>query len=136
VFTIKGTSKDSGGSSVKQIEVSLDNGATWNLANPVSNDEGNLAWQYIWNSPSVGDYIVKARAMDWFNNLETPSTGIVIKVVSETATPTPTPTVIPISTTSPNQNLTGVDLIKAQIASLQAQLIQLLQQLIQLLKLK
>lgn len=88
---IKGTSKDKGGSSVKQIEVSLDNGVTWNLADPVSNDDGNLTWQYVWDSPSVGDYVIKARAMDWFNNLETPSTGIVIKIVSEIATPTPTP---------------------------------------------
>jgi hypothetical protein len=90
-ITIKGTSKDKGGSSVKQIEVSLDNGVTWNLADPVSNDDGNLMWQYIWNSPSVGEHVIKARATDWFNNLETPSTGIVIKVVSEIATPTPTP---------------------------------------------
>jgi len=137
-LTIRGISKDSGGSSVKQVEVSLDNGQAWNFADPVSNEEGNLIWQFIWQNPSVGSFTIKARATDWVGNVETPGLGIPINVVAVSATPTPTPT--PIATPTPTPGaisgtvLTGADAIKAQIATLQMQLIQLLQQLIQLLQ--
>ena len=136
-LTIRGISKDSGGSSVKQVEVSLDNGQTWNLADPVSEENGNMIWQYVWSTPSVGSYIIKARATDWMNNLEIPGLGIPINIVSTIITPTPTATPTPTPTPSPSPIggtvLTGADAIKAQIATLQMQLIQLLQQLIQLL---
>jgi len=136
-LTIRGISKDSGGSSVKQVEVSLDNGQTWNLADPVSEENGNMIWQYVWSTPSVGSYIIKARATDWMNNLEIPGLGIPINIVSTITTPTPTATPTPTPTPSPSPIggtvLTGADAIKAQIATLQMQLIQLLQQLIQLL---
>lgn len=87
-LTIKGVSKDVGGSSVQKVEISLDNGVAWNQANAISNDEGNLIWNYTWAAPTVGAITIKARASDWMGNIETP-VSLTINVVNTLPTTTP-----------------------------------------------
>ena len=69
-----GSADDGVGSGVKTVEVSLDGGNTWILAN------GATSWQYLWNVPASGTYTVLSRATDNAGNTEVPSTGVTFTV--------------------------------------------------------
>ncbi len=133
-LTIRGTALDAGGSSVQKIEVSLDEGVTWNLARAVHNIEASLIWEFTWQNPVVGTKTIRVRAYDWFGNIESP---VVLPVVVTTALPQVSAPIItpavPAAPTLPFINPVGEVQIKANIAHLQRQLILLLQQLLTIL---
>ena len=70
-YTIKGSSIDKGGSSVKKVEVSVD-GTAWNEASITAADGENRIWEYIWKHPSPDTKKIMVRATDWVGNVETP----------------------------------------------------------------
>ena len=51
---------------VNQVEVSVDEGATWQTAAFIGPDEPYAwrQWQYIWQASQAGEYTIKARARD------------------------------------------------------------------------
>ena len=62
---ITGTATDNDGNplttddgKVAVVEVSVDNGATWRVA------EGTTEWSYVWRPTAEGTYTIKARAID------------------------------------------------------------------------
>ncbi len=57
---ITGTATDVGGQ-VALVEVSLDNGATWKVA---QTNDGWATWSYSWRPTAEGTYTVQARAID------------------------------------------------------------------------
>ena len=67
---ITGSADDGAGSGVKVVEVSVDGGSTWNLANGTTN------WQYSWNLTAAGSYLVISRATDNAGNVEIPGSGV------------------------------------------------------------
>jgi len=70
--TITGTAADTGGGVVANVEVSVDGGATWRLAN------GRNSWSYNWTPNSLGSATIKSRAVDDSGNFETPGAGITV----------------------------------------------------------
>ena len=71
-ITITGTAADTGGGVVANVEVSVDGGASWRLAN------GRNSWSYNWTPNSVGSETIKSRAVDDSGNFETPGAGITV----------------------------------------------------------
>ncbi len=51
---------------VEQVEVSVDDGATWQAAEFIGPDEPFAwrQWQYVWHASQAGEHTIKARAMD------------------------------------------------------------------------
>jgi hypothetical protein len=119
---IEGTAKDEGGSSVQKVEISFD-GKNWFLVNPVKLENGVLYWEYFWVPKEVGEYKIQTRATDWVGNVEKPSEGIKVSVVSE----------LPKAPPAPQVPMT-IEQLKAKIIEIQLKLIQLIQQLIQILQ--
>ena len=78
--TISGTATDTGGK-VAAVEVSVDNGVTWRLA------EGRASWSYAWTPSSDSTVTIKTRATDDSARTETPSAGRTVTV--GTGTPPP-----------------------------------------------
>lgn len=96
-MTISGTASDSGGR-VGGVEVSVDGGTTWHLAN------GRGSWTYSWATGAAGSRTIRTRAADDSGNIETPGAGISVTVGSTDTTP---PTV---TARSPATGATGVSL--------------------------
>lgn len=82
-LVIKGTARDEGGSSVQKVEVSTDGGTSWSNSTVLEVTEDNFIWEFTWQSPVIGEQIIKTRAYDWVGNRETPGDGIKINVVNE-----------------------------------------------------
>ena len=95
-YTLHGTAHDYY-SGVQRVEVSLDGGSTWQIA------QGTDTWSYNWTIPGNGTYNLMVRAVDVANNVETPLTSISVTVSGCTGldTATPTPVVPPTSTRTP-----------------------------------
>ena len=126
-YTIKGTSLDKGGSSVKMVEVSIDNGTTWDMATIVNSDDENRIWEYVWKKPSPDTKKIMVRATDWVGNVETPVT-INVTVAEKASGP------IVVATTPAASVTPGTPAEKeALIANLKSQLVILLQKVIELL---
>jgi hypothetical protein len=94
--TITGTASDSGGGVVAGVEVSTDNGATWHPATLTGPTEQSVNWTYTWAAHGYPTVTLKSRAVDDSGNLETPSTGVLVKVACPcsiwgTAVTPPTP---------------------------------------------
>jgi hypothetical protein len=68
-ITISGTASDVGGGVVAGIEISVDNGATWQVANGTSN------WTYTWTPANQGSVTIQSRAIDDNVNLEIPGSA-------------------------------------------------------------
>jgi hypothetical protein len=144
-YTIKGTSSDTGGSSVLKVEVSTDGGTTWNIVTPVTSSGTGFTWQYAWTH-SIGSYTIKTRATDGFGNIETPSAGTAVVVGTASTLPSVTVTTGGTTTTTttsaaaatisamPYASPVGATQINANITYLQGQLLTLLQQLVALLQ--
>jgi hypothetical protein len=64
-------------SGTASIEISTNNGSTWNSSSVLTSD-GQGA--YVWNLPADGNYTLKSRARDHAGNLETPGVGITVRV--------------------------------------------------------
>ncbi|HQA96214.1 MAG TPA: hypothetical protein PLN18_02500, partial [Candidatus Colwellbacteria bacterium] len=126
---IRGTARDTGGSSVQKVEVSLDNGTTWSQATITEDEGNNRIWYFEVTNASVGTMTVRARATDWANNIETNSPTLTFNVSS---TGTPTAPITPSEPTIPSVPSGATpDQIRAAITSIQQQLIVLIGQLIQ-----
>lgn len=72
--TISGTAADFGGGVIAGVEVSTDDGLSW------QNAIGDETWTYTWAPQVAGTYTIKSRAVDDSINLETPSTGRTVTV--------------------------------------------------------
>jgi hypothetical protein len=71
---IQGTASDTNGT-VGGVEVSTDNGQTWNPAS------GRGNWIFGWTPTQPGTYTIRSRAVDDSANLEQPAPGITVTVV-------------------------------------------------------
>lgn len=124
VVVIKGTAKDTGGSSVQKVEISIDGGSVWSPAKIVSDDGLNVIWEYTIANASAGTVTAKARATDWTNNVETNGPTLTFNVSSTAPTTPTTPT-----TPSTGEQATVAQL-QAQLQTLRMQLLNLLMQLV------
>jgi len=134
-YTITGTSSDTGGSSVKEVKLSLDAGLTWLAVTSKTAVGAGFTWEYVWANPVAGSYNLKTRAVDWIGNVETPGPGITITVTAPAIVPPVEevpPEVVP-SVEKPIAEMT-VEELKAKIVEIQQKIVQLLQQLIQLIQ--
>jgi large repetitive protein len=61
--TISGTASDAGGV-IAGVEISLDGGSTWSVAN------GTTSWSYSFTPTAIGPIVVKVRAFDDSGNME------------------------------------------------------------------
>ncbi len=126
-YVIKGTAMDSGGSVVQTVEVSLDNGQSWSMAEITSALANVFSWEYNWQNPTAGAYVVKVRATDAVGNVESPSAGSTVTVaVPASVSPAP----VTQTPTAP----TTVSELQAKIAEVQQKIVDLLTQLIQVLR--
>ncbi|MDQ3928097.1 MAG: S-layer homology domain-containing protein, partial [Chloroflexota bacterium] len=100
-YTISGTAHDYF-SGMAQVEVSTDDGATWNVA------QGTENWTYEWNIPADGSYSLKVRATDLAGNVETPGAAINVTVAANCVAPTPTATEVPPTATQVPPTSTSV----------------------------
>src|SRR4029434_4896252 len=73
---ITGTASDAGGGSVAGVSVSVDGGATWNVAT------GTNAWSYNWTPTSPGPATIKSRAVDASGNQQNPPAEITVTIVA------------------------------------------------------
>jgi hypothetical protein len=88
-------------SGMDRVEVSLDDGATWHLA------QGTTNWTYQWNIVADGNYALKVRATDLNGNVETPGAAVNVTVAGScVGPPTPTPTEVPTNTPVPTATAT------------------------------
>jgi hypothetical protein len=72
---ITGTASDgASGVSIARVEVSVDGGATWNLAT------GAIEWRYNWTPTMTGSATIKSRAIDISGNVEDPPAKITVTV--------------------------------------------------------
>ena len=123
-FLIKGTSSDQGGSSIKKVEISFDNGSTWLAASPASETATGFEWQYNWAAPKAGNYLIKTKATDWLEAQENSSSSLTVKVVEQDGGQTVTTTA---ETLQPTSTVSQED---QQKRSLLIQIIQILLQIL------
>jgi hypothetical protein len=76
-ITVTGLASDSGGV-VAGVEFSADGGKTWHPATGRSN------WSFVWTPSAVGSITLLSRAVDDSANIETPGSGVSVKVVPAT----------------------------------------------------
>jgi len=141
-YLIQGTSSDTGGSSVKQVEISFDGGITWQTVTPLETSDNGFTWQYLWEDPEEGTYNIKTRATDWIGNTETPGEGITVYVKApqeeeeeEVAEEQPTEEEEE-EVTEEEKPISEMSLeeIKAKIIEIQRKILEILIQLIQALQ--
>lgn len=77
IYIVRGTATDQG-SGVSQVQLSYDNGTTWNTAT------GGASWSYNWTLPGTGDYLLRSKATDFAGFTESPSPGILVHVDADT----------------------------------------------------
>lgn len=66
---IQGIAADLGGGIVAGVEVSVDDGASWQPAS------GTTTWSYSWSPTALGPVTIKSRAFDDTGNVEIPATS-------------------------------------------------------------
>jgi methionine-rich copper-binding protein CopC len=74
LVNITGTASDTGGGSVDRVEVSVDGGATWNVAT------GTNDWSYNWTPTTLGSATIKSRAVDTNKNVQDPPAQVIVTV--------------------------------------------------------
>jgi hypothetical protein len=127
-YTIEGTGTDNA-SSVTKVEVSVDGGKTWSLAQvsaSVTHIGASYTWSYVWANPADGEYAIKVRAADSVGNVESPGPSVTVKVgVGAPAVPT-----------TPEKPITEMTVSELQqkLNELRQTLLNLLQKLVQLLQ--
>ena len=78
--TISGTTADTGGGVVAQVDVSTDGGSTWHPATITGADAATVNWSYTWTARSVPTTTIMSRAVDDSGNIEKPSAGVTVNV--------------------------------------------------------
>jgi len=131
-YLITGSSADVGGSSVQKVEISLNDGASWQNTLAVKQSGTGFTWQYNWLAPQAGDYLVKTRATDWLGYQETPAAALSVKAVVQSAATTTTAatstqTTVSTTTTAGTTTTSTTDQNQAQ-RNLLIQIIQILLQ--------
>lgn len=121
-YLVSGSSFDNGSSSVKKVEISFDGGQTWKIVTPKNTTGSGFTWEYLWVNPAVGNYSIKTKATDWWDNIESNNIAVSIQVTSGASSGSSTATD------------TSKTTLNARIIVLQQQIIQLILQLINLLK--
>jgi hypothetical protein len=79
---INGIAFDFGGGTVQSVQVSVDGGATWNVA------AGTNAWSYNWTPTTPGPATIMSRAIDNSGNVQDPPWEIMVTTAQDTTTPT------------------------------------------------
>lgn len=76
-YTIRGMVYAGQSIDINEIEISLDNGATWEHAQLLNYFVPNVwkHWEYNWDIPQVGEYRIFARAIDSFGNVQREQIG-------------------------------------------------------------
>jgi Bacterial Ig domain/Right handed beta helix region len=101
---ITGTASDAGGGMVQSVQVSVDGGATWNVAT------GTTAWSYNWTPTLPGSATIKSRAIDNSGNVQDPPAQVTV-TVQDTMPPTSiitSPTAGATVNTGTTVNITGI----------------------------
>lgn len=76
-----GTASDSmPGAGVTLVQVSTNNGATWNSATDTSGNGTWSSWQYVRQSPPEGTHTVRSRAIDLATNVQSTSSSTTVRV--------------------------------------------------------
>lgn len=96
-YTISGSATDN--VAVTGIEVSTDNGGSWNAATCSGCPGASVTWTYSWTVPADASYTIRSRATDSLANLESPAAGNT--VIVDRTSPT-------ISSSTPANLATGV----------------------------
>ena len=78
-LTITGTATDA--SVVAGIEVSVDGGTTWKIAE-ISELDGTVSWAYTWSPAAPGVINVRSRGYDDSGNIENAGTGITLTITA------------------------------------------------------
>ncbi|HWY90484.1 MAG TPA: N,N-dimethylformamidase beta subunit family domain-containing protein, partial [Solirubrobacteraceae bacterium] len=78
--TISGSATDGGGGVVAGVEVSTDGGSTWHPATLTTPADQSVTWSYTWAAHGNPTTTIKSRAVDDSANVETPSSGKLVKV--------------------------------------------------------
>lgn len=68
-ITITGTATETGGGVVAGVEVSIDGGVTWNVADVQGVLSGTVNWSYSFIPSQLGNFEVRARSFDDLGNL-------------------------------------------------------------------
>ena len=124
-YVIEGAGTDMGGSTVERVEVSLDEGQSWSIAQ--SSAAGNsFSWEYAWENPTAGEYVIQVRATDSKGNRESPSAGVKVTVSA--------PAVPEVPVEVPEKPITEMTVqeLEAKITEIQQKIIDILGQIIQL----
>src|SRR5262245_55907747 len=80
--SISGVAFDFGGGTVQSVQVSVDGGATWNVA------AGTTDWSYNWAPTTPGPATIMSRAIDNSGNVQDPPWEIMVTTVQDTTPPT------------------------------------------------
>ena len=75
-IAINGTATDPNGGVVAGVEVSVNNGVTWNKA------QGTTAWTFEWSAGAIGQTTIRTRAIDDRGNLEIAGTGHTVTIAN------------------------------------------------------
>lgn len=134
-YTIYGTGTDNA-SAITKMEVSLDGGQTWavaqvsSVATPIG---ASYNWSYVWQNPTEGEYTIRVWATDSAGNIESPAAGVKVTVPAAVVPAVPPEEVPEVVPEKPITEMT-VQELQTKVAELQQTLINLLQQLVQLLQ--
>lgn len=79
-YSIMGNAVDRSGTGLQKVEVSTDNGNSWNNATDLSGDSSLAIWGYRWSPLPLGNHTLKARATDNAGNVETGSAPVLVTV--------------------------------------------------------
>ncbi len=72
--TITGVASDGGGGVVAGVEVSVDNGATWQSA------QGTANWSFVWSPGAPGSVVIRSRAVDDSGNIQTAVSSVAVVI--------------------------------------------------------
>ena len=82
VINVTGKAAATSGKQVASVEVSFDNGATWQSASDTSGNGSWGGWSYPWQPSVAGSYYIQARARDIDGYYELPGRSISVQVIS------------------------------------------------------
>ena len=82
-YTIKGMTRDQGGSSPAWVKIAINPSASseqvvWREVNPTSSNY--LTWEYQWQNIAEGNYTIKTQSADWIENTETEGDSVNVMV--------------------------------------------------------
>lgn len=79
-YTVKGLSYDYSGNGVQTVEVSTDNGGTWDASSDTTGTGSYATWEYLWAPAPLGSHSIMARATDTLANAEKPARPVEVVV--------------------------------------------------------